>query len=61
MQRDIKKPLVHIIHNDQQIVRYGVTEKNASLIVANSQWIYNTIKFEVDKMIVYPSIDVKKI
>lgn len=35
------RPLVHVLHNDRQLVAHRV--RNASLIVANSNWIRPTI------------------
>lgn len=35
------RPLIHILHNDRQLVAHRV--RNASLIVANSDWIKATI------------------
>ena len=55
-----RKPLVNIIHNDKQIERFGITNKSVNLLVANSQWIYDGIDLEVEKIIVYPPIDVEK-
>lgn len=55
-----KKPIIHILHNDYQIKQCGINETNAQLIVANSQWLYNTINMNVNKIVVHPPIEVAK-
>jgi glycosyltransferase involved in cell wall biosynthesis len=33
------KPLVHVVHNDQQLNFFKVTRENADLVIWNSEWI----------------------
>jgi glycosyltransferase involved in cell wall biosynthesis len=33
------RPLVHLVHNDQQLSRHAVTLERATLVVFNSQWL----------------------
>ena len=54
------KPIVHILHNDKQIFKRQITNSNSDLIIANSQWIYDTIKLDTKKMIIHPAIDINK-
>lgn len=55
-----KVPIVHIVHNDTQLLHNQVKENECDLIVANSKWISDTIKLNKPKIIVYPPIDVEK-
>lgn len=55
-----KKPVVHLIHNDRQAPVNGLTKKNAALCVANSQWIHDTLRHDLNKIIVYPPIRARK-
>lgn len=53
------KPLVHILHNDRQLTYHRVAPSMASLVVANSQWIYETIpRAFKNKMVCVPSITI---
>lgn len=53
------KPLVHIIHNDTQVEVQGINAKNSKLLIANSQWINDSIpNINVKKVICYPPIKV---
>lgn len=54
-----KKPIVHIIHNDNQLSYHKVTPNLANLIVANSEWIYKTIpRAFKNKIICIPPINI---
>lgn len=59
LSKKYKKPIVHLIHNDNQINYHNITAKNSDLIIANSKWIYNTIKINTKKVIVYPPIRIE--
>lgn len=60
LAKKAKKPIIHIIHNDKQAIVHNLTERNASLLVANSEWIAKTLRSKAPKIIVYPPIDVSK-
>jgi glycosyltransferase involved in cell wall biosynthesis len=49
-----KKPLVSIIHNDRKL-KYNLEDrKHSNLLVANSEWIRDTIHEDIPTVIVYP-------
>jgi glycosyltransferase involved in cell wall biosynthesis len=52
----VKKPLVHLIHNDRQATFHGLTEYNSQLLVSNSQWIHDSLPKKIKHLstIVYP-------
>lgn len=52
----LKKPLVHLIHNDRQATFHGLTVDNAQLLVSNSQWIHDSLPKALKErsVIVYP-------
>jgi hypothetical protein len=41
---EVKKPLVHFVHNDAQLEYWRVNELKAQLVVFNSHWIANSEK-----------------
>ena len=49
----LKKPLVHLVHNDKQLAFNNIDSSSAHLAIANSQWISDTIK-NIPTLIVYP-------
>lgn len=53
------KPLVHLIHNDKQVKFFNINSSNASLLIANSNWIANSIKENVPQIIVYPPLNIE--
>jgi len=56
-----QRPIVHFVHNDKAINLFGINKRNSSLIVANSQWVYDSIRSPgVPKIIVNPPTDIKK-
>jgi glycosyltransferase involved in cell wall biosynthesis len=55
------KPIVHIVHNDDQVPYWRLNYKTAQLFVANSEWIKKTIKVpNVPTIVMYPPTDPKK-
>ena len=55
------KPLVHIIHNDKTVRQYRLNNTNAQLLIANSDWIANSINIRrVPTITVRPPVDIKK-
>ncbi len=51
-----RKHLVHLIHNDQQLRYHRVKPREASLVVANSQWIRRAIKWPGNTIVVPPPV-----
>lgn len=49
----LKKPLVHLVHNDKQLTYNNIDSSSAHLAIANSEWISKTIK-NIPTLIVYP-------
>lgn len=49
-------PIVHLIHNDQQLKYHGVTPKYAQLVVANSEWIRDAIRWPGETIVVPPPV-----
>ena len=49
-----RKPIVHVLHNDKAINMYKLNNRSASLFVANSSWIQETVKLRVRTLIVNP-------
>jgi glycosyltransferase involved in cell wall biosynthesis len=50
-----KKPLVHLVHNDQQLRHNRVFDtSSAALAVPNSEWIQATVTKAIPSVIVYP-------
>jgi glycosyltransferase involved in cell wall biosynthesis len=49
------KPIVHLVHNDWQLKENKIMDgTTASLAVANSEWIRDTIKTTIPSLIVHP-------
>lgn len=51
--RILKKPLVHLVHNDKQLAFNNIDSSSAQLAIANSEWIEKTIK-GINTVIVFP-------
>lgn len=50
-----RKPLVHLVHNDQQLAFHGVNPGTAQLVVFNSHWLREANSWwQQDAMVVYP-------
>lgn len=50
-----KKKIVHLVHNDRQLHYHRVIDaSNATLAIANSEWIRKTIKRGIKSTIVFP-------
>ena len=49
----LKKPLVHLVHNDKQLAFNNIDSSSAQLAIANSEWISKTIK-GINTLVVYP-------
>jgi glycosyltransferase involved in cell wall biosynthesis len=59
--QSIQKPIVHFIHNDKSARVFRLSKRNASLIVANSGWVYNSINVPgINKIIITPPTDLSK-
>lgn len=54
------RPLVSLIHNDNTIKRYKINRANVQLLVANSQWVKDTIATHSNIVVVHPTIDINK-
>lgn len=59
---DAAKPLVHLVHNDQQLRFHRVRAIRAQLMIYNSDWIYETYKKAGDtplepSIIVHPIVE----
>lgn len=54
--RTIKKPIVHLVHND---IEYGciIDGPKGTNIIYNSQWIADTIKYKWPSMVLHPPCD----
>ena len=51
-----RKPLVHLIHNDQQLRYHRVRPRESSLVVANSRWIQKAIRWSGESIVVPPPV-----
>lgn len=51
-----RKPLVHLVHNHRQLDYHRVTPKYAQLVVANSEWIEEAIKWPGETIVVPPPV-----
>lgn len=50
------KPVVHLVHNDQQMNYHGVRPDEAALVVANSRWIEEAIDWPGPTLVVRPPV-----
>lgn len=57
--RIMKKPLVHLVHNDKQLNYNQIDRNSCQLAVANSEWIAKTVHESIPSVIVYPPTDPK--
>jgi len=61
-QRTVDRPLVHLVHNHNQLAYHQVKPRNAQLVVANSDWIRRSIDWTAvgpwpgDAMVVIPPV-----
>ena len=51
------KPVVHLIHNDSQLRFHRVRPREAQLVVANSQWLKQAIRWPGKTIVVPPPVD----
>lgn len=51
-----RKPIVHLVHNDQQLAYHKVRPNRAQLVVANSEWIRNAIVWPGASIVVPPPV-----
>ena len=51
-----RRPIVHLIHNDQQLKYHRVTPQYAQLVVANSEWIRDAIRWPGETIVVPPPV-----
>jgi glycosyltransferase involved in cell wall biosynthesis len=51
------KPIVHLIHNDQQLKYHRVRPKDAALVIANSKWIEKAIRWPGRTIVIPPPCD----
>lgn len=56
----IKKPIVHLIHNDRQVTFNQLDRYNAHLLITNSKWINDATPKIFNKTIVYPPTNPKE-
>ena len=58
--KSIKKPIVHFVHNDKAVGLFKLNPGNANLVVANSEWVYNTINIpNLKKMVINPHTSIE--
>jgi glycosyltransferase involved in cell wall biosynthesis len=55
--RALRKPLVHLVHNDKQLDYNNIDKTTAHLAIANSEWIMKTVRKDIPTTIVYPPTD----
>lgn len=55
--RDTAKPLVHLIHNHNQLKANNVKPLRAQLVVFNSRWIENLIPWPYPKITIHPVVE----
>lgn len=59
--KSIKKPIVHFVHNDKAVKLFKLNPSNANLVVANSEWVYNSIGIKgLNKMVINPHTSIEK-
>lgn len=58
--KSIRRPIVHFIHNDKAVDLFRLTKDTADLIVANSRWVYETVKVPVYRLVVHPYTELAK-
>lgn len=52
--KTLKKPIIHLVHNDKQLAYNEINHRSAQLAIANSEWISKTIRKSIPSVIVYP-------
>ena len=50
---------MHLLHNDKQVEFFNINSNNASLLIANSDWIANSTKSKIPQIVVYPPLKVE--
>lgn len=48
------RPLVHMIHNDAQLAYHRVQRRNAALVIYNSKWIKEAVKWDGPGVVLHP-------
>lgn len=51
-----RRPLVHLVHNHRQLDYHRVSPKYAQLVVANSEWIRDAIRWPGEVIVVPPPV-----
>lgn len=54
--RRFGKPLVHFVHNDRQLTFHRVRPLDAQLVVANSRWLNQALRWKGPSMVVRPPV-----
>lgn len=52
-------PIVHLVHNDKQLAYNKINSASCDLVVANSDWIKDTVNGKLRTVVVYPPTDPK--
>lgn len=56
----VGKPLINFIHNDYHAKEFGIRRRNSKMIVANSNWIQQSVQHLVPTVVVNPPTNPKK-
>jgi glycosyltransferase involved in cell wall biosynthesis len=54
--RRIRKPLVHLIHNHNQLRYHRVSPDSAQLVVFNSQWLQRVVRWDGPSIVLHPPV-----
>jgi len=54
LSRKLSRPLVHLVHNANQLRYYGVSRNDAALVVFNSKWIQDLVGWEGPQTVLHP-------
>jgi glycosyltransferase involved in cell wall biosynthesis len=52
------RPLVHLVHNDEQLRFHKVRSRDAALVVYNSRWLADRVRFPTRSLVVHPPVHV---
>lgn len=52
-----ERPLVHLVHNDKQLRFHNVNPRQTALVVYNSRWIAEKVRFRSRSLVVHPPVD----
>lgn len=55
-----RRPLVHLVHNDQQLGFNKVDRKHCDLAVMNSVWLRDAVQWPDETMVVRPPVDYRQ-